>query len=336
MSRRPPRPEDVEADIRTALVNKTGLGRDGWALEEVAVNATPGTHRYVFQATHPVGERSLAVKWCEVASQAQDEWAGLEALGRGAAPLVAPVFLDGRVLATAWLAAPRADTLLLRASEGQRAMCLRQAGQWLASLHAGGLRRRMVRDFRNLCGRLRTRFGSARSLEADRLLDALDQRASGIGRVERAGVPLHWDFKPRNLFVTERGIVGFDVGPIKPGLALHDAVSFLTAMELDRYEAEALGTRQAGTVEADRRAFFAGYGALDAGDVPLLDMIEDQLLVARWLRHSTIADPPFERVAATTQVLAARGLPEPTGVMRPGRLVRRRLLRPRWSDRIAT
>nr|WP_299813794.1 phosphotransferase [uncultured Jannaschia sp.] len=233
----------------------------------------------------------------------------------------------------AWVDAPRVDTLVRDASEGQRTASLRQAGEWLARLHAAGPCRRMDRDFRNLCGRLRTRFAfSVRGVEAEALLKALDRRAREIGRVARTGVPLHWDFKPRNLFATPSGIVGFDLGLTKPGLALHDAASFLTAIELDRYETEVFSARQSGTIEGDRRAFFAGYGALEACDVPLLDMIEDQLLVARWLRHRAIAMPPAERVAATARVLAIRGLSGNAVMTRPGRPVRRRFLPARWSD----
>ena len=319
--------EETEGEIRAALGQETGQAGDGWTLETV------GVRRQVVRANHPDGERSLAVKWCELAEVARAEWTGLVSLRRGTAPLVEPVFLAGRVLATAWLDAPRADTMLLRSPRRQRAECLRQAGEWLAALHANATRRRVSRDFRNVCSQLRRRFKADRRVAADGLLHALDQRARRIGSVERDGVPLHWDFKPHNLFLTGRGIVGFDVGSFRVGLPMHDAASFLTAVELERYQAEVRGVRPAGTVDADRRAFFRGYGALDAEDAPLLDMIEDQLLVGRWLRHGTVFEPPVERVVATARALAARGLPEGGTATRPGRLVRRARLWPRWSDR---
>lgn len=248
--------------VRKALETNTGHGSAGWTVQKVSQNRGKDGGRLVFRATHPELSGPLAVKWCGNPGQNHSEWEGLHSLGGDAHRLVAPVFIDtaGHVMATKWMDAPRLDAVLRDAPEDGRHAPLRRAGEWLGALHGSNLRKLVWRDFTSVPDQLARRFPEADAPEIKYVLAEFDRRARKLGRIETDAVPLHWDYRPHNLFVTDEGPVAFDVCAPRYGLAIHDVACFLVEMELNRYEAEFLGNPCSGVLTGTGTIFFGATG----------------------------------------------------------------------------
>jgi len=319
-----------EDTVRALLAEATGHAAAGWHLTPITRKIARDGDRFVLRATHPSRDGDLAVKWHEHAPGAALEWKGLTTHDPAVIPTVPALHYSdgGHLLVTGWVDAPTMGETLGIVDRDGRADLLRMAGSWLRQLHSSAPPQTGRVGFVNSAAALRRRFADAAAEHTD-LMTRFAARSGAYAPRHRTLVRVHRDFQVHNLLVTGDGPVGFDFGAPHHGPAEEDVAAFLLELERLRHAAAHEDRPWSGSVDDDRRAFFGGYGPIDADDVATLHMIEDRRATAKRLgQHGNRIGPA--RIAAADATLAARGLIGGGTATRPGCLVQRRILPPRW------
>ncbi|MFV0245084.1 MAG: phosphotransferase family protein [Qingshengfaniella sp.] len=305
-----PLPPALTDKIRRALIQAFG-DRGTWQIELERSIGRTGRRRMLVRAGNPLTGQDVAIKVHAARQRNRSEFRALSHLHRRSQASVAPFFL-GRgngFFAMEWIDAP----LMKRRLEGpDRAAALTALGAWLADLHGSGPAPWSTWWRTPRLG-LPLLDGTGPIGQATARLRARAARVPFDGPI----AVLHGDFHAGNFFDLDGRPVAFDREHDRVGSICFDLAKLLTDIA-DRRERAALeGRPWSGDADADRHAFFAGYGAVPGVVVALLDLIEDIGVYRLWARALSRNKPPVLEAE-----MRQRGLIGTAGAAtRPGRLV---------------
>lgn len=295
-------------------------GQGAWDVTLVKSVGPFGRQRQIMRAENPKIGQVIGLKTNSSARQTKAEFDALGAMKIAQPESVTPLHLDPKsgFFALEWIDAP---VLIERVRSGDRAAATREAGAWLAQLHgAPSERDPKTGQDRGISLPFWTGFGPV-----GRAQRRMRRRLRGLKGPQTSTVMLHGDFHPGNLFDTHRGLVGFDRSANLFGLPYFDVAKYLIFAHSLRVLEQRTGTVANGNEEADRKAFFEGYGPISDVDLPLYDLIEDMILFRKWRSAFTSGSARYDLEMQNRGLLGAV-----TQVIRPLRLVSRKSGTTEW------
>lgn len=274
----PPESADFVERLRYSLGRRFG-DPEGWEIERVSKHGPPGRERNVFFARNLDSGQRLAVKANSKPTANRQQYRALCNLRRHTRDCVTPLYLarDSRFFVMEWIDAP-ALLKQLHVSGLEREQALARAGAWLARLQSATSERPPAGSRLHKV-RLLTLFsrGPLRCAAAN-----LAARMRCVPLQSGPVAMLHGDFQPGNLFDLGDRLVAFDRQSDRHGVSFFDAAWFLSHLSDTRDRLIRKKQPWPGELDADRRAFFEGYGPLDEDKLALFDLVEDLVLFSRW------------------------------------------------------
>ena len=269
-------PQELVDRIRSSLSGRYSA-EDSWSIKMIHEKRLTGRQHRLFRARDRETGRTIAIKADSVTRRNREQYGALRSLRQKTEACVSPLYLahDDRFFAMEWIEAP----LLVHELHGPaRHEALALAGDWLARLQSATMRSPIFCMRRH---KLRLSDGKE-DAAAQRAFRGILTRMKRVSRRLRRVSMLRGDFHPANLFYTGAGILAFDRQFDKYGPPFYDVATFLLDVELIRQIAEKSGSPHPGDIEADRQAFFDGYGPLQERDLALYDLVEDVVLSQKW------------------------------------------------------
>jgi aminoglycoside phosphotransferase (APT) family kinase protein len=275
---RSPAPALIEEWLNSSPLAARLCGRDRWTIKgPLSSSAASDT----YQATCP-GTPSLFLKF--PAPGAEPAVAQYEVLIKARERLVDDTrlrvptpyafLLDQGFLVTDWIEGPSISYLLHNLSTRPQSLarCFEQAGNWLRAFHKQPGEThilidtgKLINDTRSAIGRL-DGWRAAPAVFTDHLA-LLEQTGPAVERIPVPVGPLHGDFKPANVIISDGGAVAVDISANFSGDVVNDLVQFLFHLDLELFEPR--GFRLLPWGRSLEAAFLKGYDP-DAVIVPRL------------------------------------------------------------------